>query len=155
MSRFTGVVLGREGGMVKELFWPFFCGLGGPVGSGKQYFPWIHIHDLVGLMLFAIEKPHVNGILNAVAPQIITNRDFAKSFGAALWRPALLPLPVAVLNFMFSPERAKIMTEGQKVLPKRTQQLGFKYEYPTIEAACKEFARLATDASVSIFMSRD
>jgi len=141
----SGVVLGRHGGMIKDLFWPFYCGVGGPVGSGKQYFPWIHIRDLVGLMMFAIEHQNVKGVLNGVAPHVITNKEFATSFGNALYRPAILPLPVQVLNFLFSPERAKIMTEGQRVLPKRVMEYGFTYDYPTIDSACKEFARISYD----------
>lgn len=112
-------------------------GVGGPVGTGEQFFPWIHIDDLVNLIIFAMENPKVNGILNGVAPQIITNKQFAQAFARALWRPAIFPMPKLVLNAAFSPERAKIMTEGQKVIPKRALELGFKFKYEDIESACK------------------
>jgi NAD dependent epimerase/dehydratase family enzyme len=69
---FAGVVLGRSGGMIKQLFLPFFLGLGGPVGRGDQYMPWIHIHDMASLFLFAIENDNVQGVLNGVAPQVCT-----------------------------------------------------------------------------------
>lgn len=74
--------------------------------------------------------------------QIVTNRQFAKAFGRALWRPALIPVPEFVLNVAFSEERAKIMTEGQKVIPKRTLAYGFQYKYPDIDTACRQVAKL-------------
>lgn len=137
----SGVVLGRQGGMIKQLYIPFFFGLGGPVGSGKQYMPWIHIADTCNLLLFAIENSNVTGILNGVAPQVITNGDFAKAFAGALHRPAFVPLPEFAVNIMFGKERAKMMTEGQKVLPKRVLQYDFKYMYPNITSAAKEVSK--------------
>ncbi|CAG0879498.1 unnamed protein product [Darwinula stevensoni] len=137
----SGIVLGRQGGIIQNLIWPFFLGLGGPVGSGKQYFPWIHIHDIASLFLHAIEKPNLSGILNGVAPQIITNGEFTKSLGQAMWRPAFIPVPEMVINLVFGEERGKIMTQGQKVIPKRTLESGFQYCYPDIKSACMECAR--------------
>ena len=124
------------------MYWPFYFGAGGPVGSGEQYFPWIHVNDLVGLIMFAIEKDKVRGVLNGVAPHVIRNKEFAQALGGAMWRPALLPLPAFVLNFIFSEERAKIMTEGQRVVPKKVMELGFTYDYPTIQRACAEVAHM-------------
>lgn len=138
----SGVVLGRQGGMIKQLYVPFFFGLGGPVGTGKQFMPWIHLTDMCYLLLFAIENSNVTGILNGVAPQVITNGEFAKAFASALQRPAFLPLPEFAVNIMFGKERAKIMTEGQKVLPKRVLQYGFTYSYPDITSAAKEVSKL-------------
>lgn len=74
----SGAVLGRDGGMIKNMFLPFFFGVGGPIGNGQQYLPWIHLDDLVRLIHFAIENPDVKGILNGVAPQVIRNIDFTK-----------------------------------------------------------------------------
>lgn len=74
----SGAVLGRSGGMIKNMILPFFFGVGGPIGSGKQYLPWIHIDDLTRLICFAIENDNVSGILNGVAPQVITNLEFTK-----------------------------------------------------------------------------
>lgn len=74
----TGAVVGREGGMIKSMFIPFFLGVGGPLGSGKQYLPWIHVEDHVNLIRYAIENPTVKGILNGVAPEIVTNAEFSK-----------------------------------------------------------------------------
>ena len=141
-SLISGVVLGRQGGMVQQLFLPFFLGVGGPVGSGNQPMPWIHIKDIVGLYIHAIESEDVSGVMNGVAPQVITNKDFASSFGKALWRPSLIPLPTFAVNLLFSEERGKIMTEGQKVVPKKALDTGYMFQYPDITSAAKEFSKL-------------
>ncbi|XP_054165245.1 epimerase family protein SDR39U1-like [Oppia nitens] len=133
----SGVVLGQYGGIIKQIYLPFWFGLGGPIASGKQYFPWIHIEDMINLFMFAIEEDHVTGVLNGVSPQIITNYEFTKALGRALWRPTVIPLPEFVVQKLFGKERAVMMTDGQKVIPKRTLDLGFKYLYSDIDNACK------------------
>ncbi|XP_064113933.1 epimerase family protein SDR39U1-like isoform X2 [Macrobrachium nipponense] len=138
----VGVVLGRQGGMVQQLYFPFFCGLGGPVGHGNQPMPWIHINDIVGLFIHAIETESISGVMNGVAPQIISNKDFANAFGKALWRPSFIPLPTFAVNMLFSEERGKIMTEGQKVIPKKALETGYTFKYPDITVAAKEFSKL-------------
>ncbi|XP_031835284.1 epimerase family protein SDR39U1 isoform X2 [Nomia melanderi] len=134
----SGVVLGKDGGMIKQIYLPFFMGLGGPIANGNQYMPWIHITDLVNMFLFSLREENVHGILNGVAPQIITNKEFTKTFASTMWRPAFLPIPRPVLNILLNQERAKIMLEGQKVMPKRVKKLGFEYKYPDINSACAE-----------------
>nr|CAG4648695.1 EOG090X07KR [Polyphemus pediculus] len=138
----TGVVLGRRGGMINQLYWPFYLGLGGPVASGQQYLPWIHIHDIARLFLHAIENEPVEGVINGVAPDLITSKQFAQAFGRNLWRPAIVPLPAFVSEMLLGPERARMLTQGQKVLPKKTVEYGFQYLYPDISSACKEFSPL-------------
>nr|CAG4651042.1 EOG090X07KR [Simocephalus serrulatus] len=140
--RSAGVVLGRKGGMIAQLYFPFFFGMGGPVGSGQQYLPWIHLHDIARLFLYAIENKPVEGVLNGVSPNLVTSKEFAKAFGRSLWRPAFIPLPEFACNIMLGPERARMLTEGQKVIPKRTLESGFQYKYPDIGSACKEFSPL-------------
>lgn len=134
----SGVVLGRDGGMIKQLYLPFFLGLGGPVASGEQFLPWIHIDDLTRLIVFAMENEQIKGILNGVAPERITNKQFSQAFAGAMRRPALIPVPKFVLDVLLSEERANMLTLGQKVVPKRVEKLGFKYYYPDIVSACKE-----------------
>ncbi|XP_075524594.1 epimerase family protein SDR39U1 isoform X5 [Dermacentor variabilis] len=134
----SGVVLGSNGGMVQQLYWPFFLGLGGPVASGTQFMPWVHISDIVGILIHAMSKEGLTGVLNGVAPQIVTNAEFTKEFARAMWRPALFPLPKFVLDLAFSPERATMMTEGQKVIPKRTLESGYKYKFPDVQSACQD-----------------
>lgn len=140
----TGAVIGREGGMIQSLVVPFFFGVGGPVATGKQPLPWIHVEDMANLIKFAIENNNVRGILNGVAPDIITNSQFSKVFASSFSppRPAVLPLPEFMLNLIFDKERAVILATGAKINPKRTQELGFKYKYPDIKSACKNVARL-------------
>ncbi|XP_013172132.1 PREDICTED: epimerase family protein SDR39U1 [Papilio xuthus] len=138
----SGAVIGRNGGMIKNMIVPFFFGLGGRLGSGKQYLPWIHIDDLTALIKYSIENEQVKGILNGVAPQVVTNEQFTQSFAKALSRPAFLPVPEFVLNYMLHPERAMIVTKGQYVVPKRVLEYGFKYKYANIDDACKECAYL-------------
>ncbi|XP_006903317.1 PREDICTED: epimerase family protein SDR39U1 [Elephantulus edwardii] len=135
----SGVVLGRGGGAISQMLLPFRLGLGGPIGSGHQFFPWIHISDLVGILAHSLEARHVHGVLNGVAPApTTTNAQFAKALGAALGRPAFIPLPSAVVQAVFGRERAIMLLEGQKVVPRRTLATGYQYSYPKLEDALKD-----------------
>ncbi|XP_022905686.2 epimerase family protein SDR39U1 [Onthophagus taurus] len=137
----SGVVLGRDGGMIKQLYMPFFLGLGGPVMPGNQYLPWIHIQDLCRLIIFAVQCASVTGVLNGVAPEQVTNKQFTDAFAKAMSRPAFFPVPTFMLNTILSAERAKMLTTGQKVKPQRTESLGFKFLYPKIDAACEALTK--------------
>ncbi|XP_045658599.1 epimerase family protein SDR39U1 isoform X1 [Ursus americanus] len=135
----SGVVLGRGGGAISHMLLPFRLGLGGPIGPGHQFFPWIHIRDLAGILTHAVEASHVQGVLNGVAPApTTTNAEFAKAFGAALGRPAFIPLPSMVVQAVFGRERAIMLLEGQKVVPRRTLATGYQYSFPELGAALKE-----------------
>jgi len=133
-----GVVLGKGGGIVGNMWLPFYLGLGGPIASGTQWLPWVHNLDVARLILHAIENEKVEGILNAVAPEPATNAEFSKAFASALWRPSLFPLPGFVVNTIFGPERGSLMIEGQNVSPKRTLESGFQFQYPSLKEACAE-----------------
>ncbi len=137
-----GVVLGRNGGMISQIFLPFYFGGGGRMGSGNQPMSWIHVKDVCGIIVHAIENENVTGVLNAVAPQIIRNQDFVDAFAGALHRPAFFPLPDTVWNIVFGQERATMITKGQKAEPKRTLEAGYQFQYPTISKACEEFSVL-------------
>ncbi|GIY00124.1 hypothetical protein CDAR_501551 [Caerostris darwini] len=145
----SGVVLGRSGGMINQLYLPFYFGLGGPIGTGKQYFPWIHIEDMAGIFVHGIRSENMEGIYNGVSPQIITNKEFTKALARAMWRPAFIPLPPFALELAFGKERANMMLEGLKVTPKRTLESGYKFEYPDIKSACKQCAYLFIDHDMS------
>ncbi|XP_039110599.1 epimerase family protein SDR39U1 isoform X4 [Hyaena hyaena] len=135
----SGVVLGRGGGAIGQMLLPFRLGLGGPIGSGHQFFPWIHIGDLAGILVHALEASHVQGVLNGVAPApTTTNAEFAKALGAALGRPAFIPLPSMVVQAVFGRERAIMLLEGQKVVPRRTLAAGYQYSFPELGVALKE-----------------
>jgi uncharacterized protein (TIGR01777 family) len=134
----TGIVLGAEGGALKPLLPIFKLGGGGPIGSGKQWYSWIHIDDQVGIYTRAIDD--LEGILNATAPAPVTNAAFTAALAAALHRPAFLPTPVFALRLLFG-EGALMLTEGQRVLPARTESLGYVFTYPEIGAAMRDAVR--------------
>lgn len=136
----TGVVLGRDGGAISQMLLPFRLGLGGPLGSGLQPFPWIHIQDLSGIVCHALEKESVQGILNGVAPSspATSNGTFAQELAAALGRPALVPVPAWAVRAVFGAERAVMLLEGQRVLPKRTLESGYHFIFPDLAGALKD-----------------
>jgi uncharacterized protein (TIGR01777 family) len=131
----TGQVLDPRGGMLRELLTPFKLGLGGPIAGGRQYLSWIHIEDEVGILLWALDDPQVSGVLNATAPNPATNGEFAKALGKALGRPAVLPVPGFVLDLKFGPEFGKVLRGGQRAVPRRTQDLGYRFRFPDLDAA--------------------
>ncbi|NWW39759.1 D39U1 protein, partial [Panurus biarmicus] len=136
----SGVVLGRDGGAISQMLLPFRLGLGGPMGSGLQPFPWIHIQDLSGIVCHALEKESVQGILNGVAPSSpgTSNGRFAAELAAALGRPALLPVPAWAVRAVFGAERAAMLLQGQRVLPKRTLESGYRFIFPELPAALQD-----------------
>jgi len=137
----SGVVLGRNGGLVQQTMLPFFFGLGGSMGAGSQLMPWIHVKDLASLIAHCVHSD-CSGVYNAVAPHTITNKQFVKAYAKELRRPAIIPLPEFVLKAVFGAERASIITQSQNVQPKRTLDSGFNFSYPTIEEAAEEFGHL-------------
>jgi len=147
-----GVVLGRSGGLIQQIYLPFFLGVGGRMGSGTQPLPWIHVKDLAGLVRHAINEEKMEGVYNAVAPQLISNQNFVDAFAGALGRPAFFPLPEFVWDLVFGAERAVMITKGQKVVPRRTLESGFSFRFPTIQEACAEFAPFPyTDSDLSAY----
>ena len=112
------------------------------MGSGQQPMAWIHIKDLAEMIKHSIEEENVSGVLNGVAPQLITNKEFVEEFAKSMNRPSFLPTPAFIWKLIFGPERATIVTEGQKVVPRRTIELGYKFRFPTIDMACFEFAHV-------------
>ncbi|XP_069796977.1 epimerase family protein SDR39U1 isoform X2 [Narcine bancroftii] len=134
----SGVVLGKNGGALKWMLWPFRLGLGGSLGSGRQPFPWIHVDDLSGILLHAMEGSTVHGILNGVAPCLSTNAEFVGTLARCLGRPALLPVPGGVLQALLGPQRASMLLEGQWVVPQRTLESGYRYHFPQLAAALKD-----------------
>jgi uncharacterized protein (TIGR01777 family) len=129
----TGVVLAKEGGALPQMLPPFKAFVGGPVGSGKQWFPWIHIEDEVSVFLWAIDKD-LSGPVNAVAPGAQTMAEFCRSLGHVLHRPSWAPVPAAALKVLIG-EFATVLTEGQHVVPGKLEQSGFKFQFPQSEAA--------------------
>jgi uncharacterized protein len=130
----TGVVLSTEGGALKKMLPPFKLGLGGPLGGGRQWFPWIHISDIVGIFRHAIITSSMKGPVNGVAPEGVTNAEFTKQLGRALHRPAFLPVPEMALRALMG-EMADVLFHSQRVVPKAVLQAGYEFRYPLLERA--------------------
>jgi uncharacterized protein (TIGR01777 family) len=133
-----GLVLGGSGGMLARLLLPFECGLGGPMGGGRQWMSWIHLDDTVGLILHAIATETVQGAMNGTAPEPVRNEDFARGLAHALRRPALLRLPAFVLRAVFGEMADHLMLQGQRVLPRQAEETGYQFLYPTLPEALRE-----------------
>lgn len=132
----TGVVLDADGGALSKMLPPFKLGVGGPVAGGAQYLPWIHVDDLVGIYLAALDGQEWRGPVNGTAPEPVTNKAFSKALGRALGRPAFAPVPAAAIKLLYG-EMAEIVTTGQRAVPRRTQALGFAYAHPDLDEALR------------------
>jgi uncharacterized protein (TIGR01777 family) len=130
----TGVVLDKQGGALKKMLPPFRMGLGGPVAGGRQYLPWIHLDDVVGMYLAALDGDGWTGAVNAAAPEPATNKDFSRALGRALHRPAILPVPGFALQILYG-DMAEIVTEGQRAVPGRATALGYRFRHPELDEA--------------------
>ncbi|MBC1236610.1 TIGR01777 family oxidoreductase [Nostoc sp. 2RC] len=131
-----GIVLGN-GGALAKMIPPFKLFAGGPIGSGRQWFSWIHVDDLVNLILQALTKPEIEGVYNATAPNPVRMTELSHSLGEVMHRPSWLPVPGFAIEALLG-DGAIVVLEGQKVLPKRTVETGFEYRYPNLKAALKE-----------------
>jgi uncharacterized protein (TIGR01777 family) len=130
----TGVVLDAGGGALKTMLPPFKLGVGGPVAGGRQYMAWIALDDVVGMYLAAIDSEEWSGPINASAPAPATNADFSRALGRALHRPAVMPVPGFVLRARYG-EMASIVTGGQRMVPARALELGYRFRYPELDKA--------------------
>jgi uncharacterized protein (TIGR01777 family) len=134
----VGIVLGEKGGALGKMLTPFYLGLGSPLGSGNQYMPWIHIDDLVGIFLHAAAQQQVQGPLNGVAPNPVTNREFTKTLGKVIGRPTFMPpVPGLVLKTMLG-EFAEVLLGSQRVYPVATKRAGYVFQYPELELALRQ-----------------
>lgn len=132
----TGVVLGEEGGALAKMLPPFQLFMGGPLGSGRQPFPWIHRDDVVGIILFALEHQTVSGPVNVTAPQVVTMKEFCQGLGKILKRPSWLPVPAWVLRLSLG-ELAAMLLTGQRAVPQKIQAAGYSFQYPKLETALR------------------
>ena len=135
-----GVVISRKSDPLSRLVPLFRLGLGGPIGSGRQWMSWIHLNDAVKSVRFALDNAALDGAFNAVAPNPVTNAEFAKALGRALRRPAILPAPAFAVRLAFGQMAVETILAGTRVLPKRLEALGFTFDYPTIAQALQEEA---------------
>ncbi|MDV2995560.1 MAG: Epimerase family protein [Chroococcidiopsis sp. SAG 2025] len=130
-----GIVLGM-GGAIAKMITPFKLFAGGPIGSGRQWFSWIHRDDLVNLIIEALTKPEMEGVFNATAPNPVRMSELAQAMGEVMQRPSWLPVPNFAIEALLG-EGAIVVLEGQQVLPKRTQASGFNYQYASVKEALK------------------
>jgi hypothetical protein len=132
-----GMVLGHDGGALKKILPPFKLGLGGRLGSGSQWMSWIHIDDLVNMLIHAIENPSLDGIYNAVAPHPVKNNEFTTVLGRVLNRPTIFPVPRFVLKLGLG-ELSELLLSSQRAIPRKIHSTGFSFRYSQLEEALKE-----------------
>ncbi len=137
----TGHVLDADNGMLAELLTPFRLGVGGPLAGGGQYVSWIHIEDEVGILLWALDNEKVSGTINATAPNPVTNHVFSKAIGRAVNRPAVMPVPGLVLDLKFGSEFGHVLRGGQRVMPRRALDLGYRFRFTDIDEALSDLLR--------------
>ena len=142
-----GLPLTAGGGLLAQLLWPFRLGLGGPIGRGAAWWSWIAFADLLALFAFALETRSLSGPVNATAPHPVTNREFARTLGRVLGRPAFLPVPPMALRLLFGTAAAEgALLTGARVQPARALTAGFRFGYPDLEGALRHALALAGDA---------
>ncbi|MBL0161034.1 MAG: TIGR01777 family protein [Bryobacterales bacterium] len=126
-----GVVLGKEGGALKKMLPPFRLGIGGPLAGGRQWMSWIHVEDMVRLIAFAVNTQALDGAVNAVSPEPVTNAGFTRELGAALHRPTFFPVPEFALRALYG-EMAGILLDSQRAIPAAAQAAGFQFLHPNL-----------------------
>jgi uncharacterized protein (TIGR01777 family) len=134
----SGVVLARHGGALPQMALPFKLFAGGPAGSGRQFVSWIHLHDWVAMVKWALATQNIAGPLNVTAPAPVTNEDFSRTLGRVLRRPSWLKAPSFALRLVLGEMADALLLGGQRVLPEVARQHGFAFRHPTIESALRE-----------------
>jgi uncharacterized protein (TIGR01777 family) len=137
-----GVVLNKGGGALQKMLLPFQLGLGGPMGTGKQFFSWITLEDVIGGLRFLLENENAEGAFNFAAPDAVKNHTFVRALGRVLRRPAVVPLPALALEFAFGKESAdQTLLASQRAVPEKLLACGFEFQHPTLEAALRDVLR--------------
>ena len=131
----TGHVLDPNGGFLAKLLPPFRLGLGGPLAGGEQYVSWIHVDDEIGVLLWALDESKVSGAINSTAPNPVTNKVFSKALGQALGRPAVIPTPGLAVDLLYGKEFGVVLKGGQRVMPRRALDLGYRFRHPELPEA--------------------
>lgn len=131
----TGIVLGKGGGALSKMLLPFKLGLGGKIGQGKQWMSWIHLDDLVGIILYCIDHDSLRGAINGTSPNPVTNKNFTKNLGRVLKRPTILPMPVVVIKLLMGQMGEELLLAGKKILPVKVLDAGYKFKYEVLEEA--------------------
>jgi uncharacterized protein (TIGR01777 family) len=137
----TGLVLARDGGALQKMLPPFWFGVGGPVGSGRQFWPWIHRRDWIDLVAWTLESSAVEGPVNATAPNPVTNAVFAKTLGRVIYRPAFMPAPAFAMRLLLGEMADGLLLSGQRAVPAKADRLGFRFSYQQLQDALAEIFR--------------
>jgi uncharacterized protein (TIGR01777 family) len=133
-----GVVLAKDGGALEKMLTPFKFGVGGTIGSGRQWMSWIAIDDLINIIHFALENESLRGAVNTVAPNPVTNQEFTETLGKVLHRPTVLPVPEFAIKLLFGEMGETLLLQGTRVLPKKLVDNGFEFEFANLETAMKD-----------------
>lgn len=133
----TGLVVGAGGGFLQQMVIPFRLGLGGRLGNGRQYMPWVHREDVVNGILWMLSSETASGAYNMVSPNPVTNREFTATLAHVLNRPAVFPVPATALKLALG-EMSSLLLTGQRATPERLEQQGFRFSYPDLESALRE-----------------
>src|SRR5919202_3721140 len=149
----TGLVLSKRGGALPQMLLPFRIGAGGPVGSGRQYWPWIHIDDWMAMVRWAVTTATVTGPLNVTAPEPVTNTEFARALGRAMHRPAFMAAPDFALRLALGEMADGLLLSGQRAIPAKAERLGFAFKYRRVDEALR--AIFAPQVSPSVSTPRD
>lgn len=134
----TGIVLGKNGGALSKMLPAFKLGLGGPMGNGRQWMSWIHINDLIGIILHVINNKDIKGAINGTAPNPVTNKVFSSTLARVLKRPAFLSMPAFVLKLMLGEMAQELLLSGQRVMPNKILDSGYDFQYAKLENALRE-----------------
>jgi uncharacterized protein (TIGR01777 family) len=146
----SGVVLAKHGGILRKLLTPFRLGIGGRVGSGTQWLPWIHLEDQLGLIRHVMVHEGVSGPLNAVAPEPVTNAEFSRALGEALHRPVMMVAPAFALRLALGPMADEVLLASQRAMPVRTLESGYNFRYPLLRAALDEVLARTEDGPAPV-----
>ena len=136
-----GVVLGENGGALKQMLPPFKMGLGGKIGSGQQYFSWVHIDDVISVFDFLINDQKQSGVFNLTSPNPVTNNEFTKALASSLGRPAIFPMPKCAVKLIFGEMGETLLLKGQRVVPSHLEKVGFDFKFPKINQALGEIIK--------------
>ena len=134
----TGIVLSKDGGALATMLTPFKLGVGGVVGSGKQWMSWVSLDDVVGIINYALENENVRGAVNLASPNPVTNEEFTKTLGGVLYRPTFLPLPEFAVNLVFGEMGDALLIDSTKVIPKRMKDAGYEFKFTDLKTALED-----------------
>jgi uncharacterized protein (TIGR01777 family) len=137
----TGIVLAARGGALPRMLLPFKLFIGGPLGSGTQWFPWIHLDDEIGALIVALENDQLSGPVNLAAPESVTMKQFCTALGNALHRPSWVPVPGVVLKIALGEMAGPLLLGGQRVIPRKLQEAGYSFKFPKLDDALRDVVK--------------